>query len=172
MLITALQKKSYYPCLKIWKWAREVQSLARGSAEARNKFVLCAVVTSEDFSQRPNSSPGNPSCNPRTTLPSSAPEHLLMPGHFFQWLVPPPLRGDFSSSLGPLGPRTTHPQHPLVTLAPWALNFLPVPLAGQACALPPIPSACAVCSRSSQPLCYWCLYYTPTTQTPPRLLYF
>ena len=79
--------------------------------------------TPENLGQSLNSSTGDASHKATTTLLPIAPEHLLPLSHLFQLLVPLPLRGDFSSSLRP---RRAHPQHPLVTLIPCALNLLPV----------------------------------------------
>ena len=142
-----------------------MKSLARGSAEARNKLGLCAAGTPENLGQSLNSSTGDASHKATTTLPPTAPEHLLPLGHLFQLLVPLPLRGDLSSSLRP---RRAHPQHPLLTLIPCALNLLPV-----------APSRSTLHSCS---LCLHCflqgllasvlfVYYCPPTQslskTPP-----
>lgn len=100
-----------------------MKPLARGSTEARNKFALCAVGTPENLGQSLNSSTGDASHKATTTLPPTAPEHLLPLGHLFQLLVPLPLRGDFSSSLRP---RRACPQQLLVTLVACAMNLLPV----------------------------------------------
>lgn len=133
-----------------------MKSLARGSTEARNKFALCAVGTPENLGQSLHSSTDDPSHKATTMLPPTAPEHLLLLGHLFRLLVPLPLRGDFSSSLQPC---RACPQHPLVTLAPCAVNLLPVAPEG-----PPV-HPYSLCLHhflgGSRPLYYLCLYYCP-----------
>lgn len=147
MLTIALQRKFYYLFYKYGNRPEKLSNLPEALWEAETS-LFPAQWWHQRILIKAQVAPLPLPIIPGTTLSSTAPGHVLL-DQFFQLLVPP-LRGDFHSSLGPMGPPgLTHPWHSLLTLTTWAPNLLPVAPAGQAYA-PSIPSAC---SDSSSGVC-------------------